>query len=1303
MKHPLFRRGVPAGAFLLALATSVLSGQDVLISEFMASNSQTLTDEDGNSEDWIELLNRGNSPVDLGGWFLTDDAANLRKWMLPPFSLGPGQRRLVFASNKDRRDPAKQLHTNFRLTASGEYLALVHPDGLTVEQAYSPSFPPQATDVSYGLGQTTSETILLTQNSPATYHIPTGPENDVGDGTNPNAWIRNDFDDSGWTPSSIGVGYGVSDPHAFDPFIGNLPDASGELGNQMQSNYFGVYIRIPFQLPNPGDVVSVKIRMKYDDGFVAYLNGDAEGAAEGNAPSLLAWNSEATASHINTAAILFEDFPVSEPTLLAGSNVLCIHGMNKGIGSSDLLMLPELVVTTASISLSPLYFNSPTPGNTNVGGSANPGPVVRNVTDRVPPLATGTPNHVVTAEVLPTLGPVQSVSLAYRIMYGTEVSLPMLDNGTGADALAGDRIYSANLPTASLAAGQMLRWRVTATDTQSHNTVAPPYPDPLDSPQYYGTIREDPSIAASLLPVLHWFIQSPTAADNRTGTRGSIYYLGQFYDNLKFDLHGQSTGGFPKKSYDIDFNAGDRFRWKEGEGRVKDINLLTNWADKSKVRNTLGYEIMRKSGHPGHFAFPVRVQQNGQFFSTADVVEDGDDRYLERVGLDPRGALYKMYNRFDSATTNVNKKTRKEEDNSDLQAVITGLGLTGDALLRYGYDNVNIPSTINYLAALDMTNNRDHGHKNYYIYRDTEGTGEWTPLVWDIDLNLGRNWVSGPAYFDDTYTNNALRAGQTNRLKTFIFNNATHNQMFLRRVRTLMDRIIQPPGTVNGYLEQRVNEILALVDPDGVATTDADLDYTKWGSWGNQHRAAVDAARILNEHIPTRRTQLYNLAEVPASQPLMAPVNIGTIEFNPVNGGASPDQRGEYFTLTNPNNYAVDISDWTVSGAVDFTLPAGTVIPVGGTLHVGRNAVGFRSRTVSPKADEKIYLVSGYKGQLSARGETLVLSDDLGNVIATKAYTAQPTNAQQWLRITEILFDPVPPSAAEKAALPGVVSGDFEFIELTNTGPSPLDIGGAMLADGVAFTFPANTILQPGDHILVVANIAAFTLRYGGGLPVAGQYSGNLDNDGEKLQLLDGTGENVLEFTYNDSWYYAANKFGYSLVLRDPAGTPYDAFGQSARWGASETVGGNPGAVATGVATDFTTWKSTRFSPAELADPLVTGATVDLDGDGLTTLFEYAFGRNPKLADAPDSYAPQIVSDAGLDYLALVFRQQKNAPDLRYEVLVTADFLLKEPATQTVGIPVDNGDGTVTATVRDFQPWSASDRRFIQVRVTLNP
>jgi hypothetical protein len=123
----------------------------VVISEFMASNSSAWADNDGEFSDWIELRNTGNQPVNLNGWHLTDDAANLTKWELPAVELSAGGHLLIYASDKDRANPAQPLHANFRLSAAGEYLGLVRPDGRTVEFAYAPTFPPQRTDISYGL------------------------------------------------------------------------------------------------------------------------------------------------------------------------------------------------------------------------------------------------------------------------------------------------------------------------------------------------------------------------------------------------------------------------------------------------------------------------------------------------------------------------------------------------------------------------------------------------------------------------------------------------------------------------------------------------------------------------------------------------------------------------------------------------------------------------------------------------------------------------------------------------------------------------------------------------------------------------------------------------------------------------------------------------------------------------------------------------------------------------------------------------------------------------------------------------
>src|SRR5262245_23377046 len=81
----------------------VLRGADlVIISEFVASNSGGLRDEDGDASDWLELFNAGTNTVNLGGWSLTDSAADLAKWTFPSTNLAPGAFLIVFASGKDR-------------------------------------------------------------------------------------------------------------------------------------------------------------------------------------------------------------------------------------------------------------------------------------------------------------------------------------------------------------------------------------------------------------------------------------------------------------------------------------------------------------------------------------------------------------------------------------------------------------------------------------------------------------------------------------------------------------------------------------------------------------------------------------------------------------------------------------------------------------------------------------------------------------------------------------------------------------------------------------------------------------------------------------------------------------------------------------------------------------------------------------------------------------------------------------------------------------------------------------------------
>ena len=125
-----------------------LLATNLIISEFQAVNNSTLADEDGDFSDWFEIRNPIASDINLNGWHVTDDAVNLTKWQFPDVTIPAGGQLLVFASNKDRL--VGELHSNFRLLGSGEYLALVEPDGMSVAFEYAPQYPPQLADVSYG-------------------------------------------------------------------------------------------------------------------------------------------------------------------------------------------------------------------------------------------------------------------------------------------------------------------------------------------------------------------------------------------------------------------------------------------------------------------------------------------------------------------------------------------------------------------------------------------------------------------------------------------------------------------------------------------------------------------------------------------------------------------------------------------------------------------------------------------------------------------------------------------------------------------------------------------------------------------------------------------------------------------------------------------------------------------------------------------------------------------------------------------------------------------------------------------------
>ena len=253
----------------------------------------------------------------------------------------------------------------------------------------------------------------------------------------------------------------------------------------------------------------------------------------------------------------------------------------------------------------------------------------------------------------------------------------------------------------------------------------------------------------------------------------------------------------------------------------------------------------------------------------------------------------------------------------------------------------------------------------------------------------------------------------------------------------------------------------------------------------------------------------------------------------------------------------MDISGWKLAGAIDYTFRPGVVVPRFTSFYVSPDVNAFRARTVTPHGGQGLMVQGNYKGRLSARGELLQLVDTTGRVANSINYAGNPSAAQQYLRVTELMYHPAAPP-------PGLATNadEFEFIELKNTGPMAISLAGVRFTNGIEFNFTGSAVssLAPGASTLVVRNVPAFTSRYGSGLSVAGQYSGYLDNKGENIRLEDASGEKILDFNYDNQWYPITDGAGFSLVIVNET-APWDTWGLKSSWRPSGSFGGSPGQV----------------------------------------------------------------------------------------------------------------------------------------------
>jgi hypothetical protein len=147
------------------------------------------------------------------------------------------------------------------------------------------------------------------------------------------------------------------------------------------------------------------------------------------------------------------------------------------------------------------------------------------------------------------------------------------------------------------------------------------------------------------------------------------------------------------------------------------------------------------------------------------------------------------------------------------------------------------------------------------------------------------------------------------------------------------------------------------------------------------------------------------------------------------------------------------------------------------------------------------------------------------------------------LRITEVMYHPQDPNA--------------EFIELTNIGAEAINIHHVAFTRGIRFTCPSMD-LPPQTSVVVVRDTTTFGGLYGPDVSMAGQYEGNLDNGGERLVLEDAAGAVIHDFRYNDAWYPTTDGGGRSLEIVDFLADP-STWSDASAWSQSAIMGGTPG------------------------------------------------------------------------------------------------------------------------------------------------
>ncbi len=946
------------------------------------------------------------------------------------------------------------------------------------------------------------------------------------------------------------------------------------------------FIRVPFNVANPLDYDTLHLRMKYDDGFVAYLNGTE--VARRNAPGVPgvapAWDAAATGGHPNPLAVRYEAINISNHLglLQAGTNVLAIHGLNERADDNDFLIMPE-VAKIEQLGLTPHFFATPSPGFANVED------FIAFVGDTTFDFDRGfydAPFEVVISCNTPDA----------TIYYTTDSSSPLLADGTLSPAA---NEYLAPVPitttTTLRAAGVREGWKPSNVDTQTYIFLADVIhqptnpagfpgtwggtgadyqmdPDIVNNPAYSSTLVDDLQSIPTMSLVMDMddifgpggiYSNSTQQGDNweRPGSIEMFYPEGYeatddgFQVTCGVRMYGGvgRNAGYKKHSFRLLFkgeygptklnyplfgdDATDRFDTIILRHNFND-GYVWGGADSQYIRDEYVRQMQLALGGASAHGDFVHLYVNGLYWGLYNPCERPDQSF---------GAAYFGGDKDDWDGVNSGDPTG-ESDLTEWNAMLSlcRSGMTSlsqyERLQGNNPDGTDNPAYPNYLdvtnyAIYMLTNffvgNTDWPGHNWYAARaEDPGSTGFKSFGWDSEWVMG---MRSDVHTDVTGRTNSicepygyLRGNTEWRV---LFGDIAH-RAFFNGGPLYVDSGLPMWDPAHPERNQPAALYASLADEVERAMVG---ESARWGDVAsgspyNLLQWQYERDSILNSYMRDRAgivlQQLKNLSLYPD-------VTAPTFNVNGAYQHGGTVSEGDQLTVTG------------APGIIYYTLDGSDPRQLGGGVSPG-------ARTHSPASPITLDASVHVKARAYSGGQWSALNE------ATFTQEFAPP-----LRVTEIMYNPPVPTAAEQAL--GFMDNEwFEYVELQNVGDEPLQLEGMRFATGVRFTFPAMT-LPAGAYVLVVRNQEAFEARYGTGLTIAGEFDSDtgLANGGEDLFLEEAVGAVIQGFDYEDDWFDLTDGDGFSLTVRNPA-ADLTAWDTREGWRASWQAGGNPGAADAG-------------------------------------------------------------------------------------------------------------------------------------------